>query len=142
MNEMQQRFLDSYLVTANATEAAREAGYSPRTAHAQGSRLLRHPEVSSELEKRQQARAERVGLTADVVLEGLIFEARHAREGSARVRSLELLGKHLGLWAEKRSTTEQHLVVNVEPARMRQVAQRLAAKLGAPGPAPAPAAAD
>ena len=126
MNEKQQRFVDAYLLTANATGAAIEAGYSPKTAYSQGSRLLRHPEVSSALEKRQEARAERVGLTADTVIEGLLHEAHHAREGSARVRSLELLGKHIGLWDEKRATSEQHLHVNVTPEEMRRVALRLA----------------
>ena len=126
MNERQQRFADAYLVSANATAAAVEAGYSPKTAYSQGSRLLRHPEVSSALEKRQLARAERVGLTADIVVEGLLYEAHHAREGSARVRSLELLGKHIGMWDERRSTTEQHLHVNVTPEAMRRVALRLA----------------
>ena len=91
--------------------------------------LLRHPEVSSALEQRQQARAERVGLTADTVIEGLLYEAHHAREGSARVRSLELLGKHIGMWDERRTTTEQHLHVNVTPQEMTEVARRLSTAL-------------
>ena len=64
-----------------------------------------------------------------MVIEGLLYEARNAREGSARVRSLELLGKHIGMWDERRSTTEQHLHVKVTPEEMRRVAQRLALEL-------------
>ena len=63
------------------------------------------------------------------MIEGLLHEAHHAWEGSARVRSLELLGKHIGMWDEKRSTTEQHLHVNVTPEKMRDVARRLALEL-------------
>jgi hypothetical protein len=34
-----QKFVSEYVETGNATEAARLAGYSPRTAYSQGSRL-------------------------------------------------------------------------------------------------------
>lgn len=43
----QRRFALEYLVDLNATEAAKRAGYSPRTAYAQGSRLLKHAEVAA-----------------------------------------------------------------------------------------------
>ena len=35
-----QKFVSEYVETGNATQAARLAGYSPRTAYSQGSRLL------------------------------------------------------------------------------------------------------
>jgi phage terminase small subunit len=38
-------FAARYLATGNATQAARDAGYSPKTAYAQGSRLLKKAEV-------------------------------------------------------------------------------------------------
>jgi phage terminase small subunit len=38
-------FAARYLATGNATQAARDAGYSRKTAYAQGSRLLKHAEV-------------------------------------------------------------------------------------------------
>ena len=40
-----QKFVSEYVETGNATEAARLAGYSPRTAYSQGSRLLTFVEV-------------------------------------------------------------------------------------------------
>ena len=36
----QQRFVDEYLIDLNATQAAIRAGYSPKTAQEQSSRLL------------------------------------------------------------------------------------------------------
>ena len=36
----QQRFVDEYLIDLNATQAAIRAGYSPKTAQSQSSRLL------------------------------------------------------------------------------------------------------
>ena len=40
MTPKQQRFIEEYLVDHNATQAAIRAGYSPRTAPVQASRLL------------------------------------------------------------------------------------------------------
>jgi hypothetical protein len=39
-SKKQRRFVDEYLVDLNATQAAIRAGYSPRTAQEQSSRLL------------------------------------------------------------------------------------------------------
>jgi phage terminase small subunit len=36
----QERFVDEYLVDLNAKQAAIRAGYSPKSAHVEGSRLL------------------------------------------------------------------------------------------------------
>lgn len=49
-----QLFVQSYLANGhNATEAAKTAGFSPKTAYAQGSRLLKRVEVQSMLAKAQ-----------------------------------------------------------------------------------------
>ena len=45
LNPRQRRFALEYLLDLNATDAAKRAGYSPRTAYQQGSALLKHPEV-------------------------------------------------------------------------------------------------
>lgn len=47
-----QKFIDEYIIDGNATEAAKRAGFSPASAHGQGSRLLKNPEVKFEIEKR------------------------------------------------------------------------------------------
>lgn len=43
-------FPGQYVETGNATQAARLAGYSPRTAYSQGSRLLTFVEVQQAIE--------------------------------------------------------------------------------------------
>lgn len=48
----QQLFLDDYLIHFNATRAAKNAGYSEKTAYSQGQRLLKHVEISSHIEVR------------------------------------------------------------------------------------------
>ena len=45
-----QKFVSEYVETGNATQAARLAGYSPRTAYSQGSRLLTFVEVQQAIE--------------------------------------------------------------------------------------------
>ena len=70
-DDRRQRFIVEYLVDQNATQAARRAGYSERTAHAQGSRLLRNAGIADAIRQRQAARLERAELTADRVIEEL-----------------------------------------------------------------------
>ena len=52
MNERQKRFVDFYIQTGNASEAARKAGYSERTAYSIGEENLRKPEVRAEIDRR------------------------------------------------------------------------------------------
>ena len=47
LTEKQQRFADEYIRLGNATEAARLAGYSPKTAYRIGAENLRKPQVKS-----------------------------------------------------------------------------------------------
>lgn len=68
----QQRFVQEYLVDLNATQAAIRAGYSPRTAKAQGSRLLTNVAVKQAIDAALAARAERVEIKADDVLRELL----------------------------------------------------------------------
>ena len=53
----------------NATRAAQAAGYSPKTAKQQGSRLLKNPEIQSAIAAARAKQAVRTGITADQVLE-------------------------------------------------------------------------
>lgn len=53
------RFVESYVTHGFGGRAAREAGYSPDSAHAQSTRLLKQPEVQKLIaERRKQAFAE------------------------------------------------------------------------------------
>lgn len=47
LNIRQQKFAEAYAVHGNATKAAKEAGYSDKTAYSQGSRLLKDGDVRS-----------------------------------------------------------------------------------------------
>src|SRR5271155_943246 len=64
----QARFVEEYLVDANGKAAAIRAGYSPKTAEVQASRLLRSPKVRVPFEDAMQARSKRTEVTADRVV--------------------------------------------------------------------------
>jgi Phage terminase, small subunit len=71
----QQRFVDEYLVDLNATQAAIRAGYAPKSAFVQGSRLLSLAKVAEAVSKGQAKRQERTQIDADWVLQRLAVEA-------------------------------------------------------------------
>ena len=69
MNERQKRFVDEYIISANATEAARRAGYSASSACSIGERLLRNVEVREAIDARlKEIKTERT-MEAQEVLE-------------------------------------------------------------------------
>lgn len=67
----ERRFVEEYLVDLNATQAALRAGYSARSARAQGGELLQRPKVAAAIAAAQSARAARTQLAADEVLRNL-----------------------------------------------------------------------
>jgi len=71
MSPKQRRFAEEYLVDLNATQAALRAGYSKGCAGTHSLRLLRRPDVAAFVAEAQAARAERIGLTADRVVNEL-----------------------------------------------------------------------
>ncbi|WP_353623123.1 terminase small subunit [Salinisphaera sp. G21_0] len=60
----QRRFVDEYLIDQNATRAAIAAGYSPKTARVQGSRLLANADISTEIRARQNKLSRELNITA------------------------------------------------------------------------------
>jgi hypothetical protein len=68
-------FVEAYLANGgNATEAAKSAGYSPKTAYQQGPRLLKDVQVATELRARAQGLAKKYELTTDMVVRSIVQE--------------------------------------------------------------------
>ncbi|WP_257285863.1 terminase small subunit [Endozoicomonas sp. SESOKO1] len=65
MNVKQERFVNAYLMDGNATRAAREAGYSERSAHTQGNRMLKNDEVLNAIAERTDALQQEALITAE-----------------------------------------------------------------------------
>lgn len=71
----QLRFIEEYLIDANATQAAVRAGYSTRTANQQGPRLLENPVVLAAIDAAKIDRSEKLKIDAEWILQRLVDEA-------------------------------------------------------------------
>lgn len=133
LRERQKRFVEEYLVDLNATQAAIRAGYSEKTAMEQGYQLLQKTSVQKAIEEAQNKRLERIQISQDEVIRRLLENAdiasgkkaivltqiRKSEDGeivgddvaqfvyepSSVNKALELLGKHLGMFANKVDVT-------------------------------------
>lgn len=125
MTEMQKRFVDFFIQTGNAAEAARRAGYSVKTAKIIGKDNLANPLIQAAIQKRlKDMESERVA-TAREVLEFLTSVMRGEIEeeltfvvgtgkgfskidkthskllGKDRIKAAELLAKINGMFITK-----------------------------------------
>ena len=111
MTPKQARFAREYLLDLCGAAAARRAGYSHRGARNAAYRLLRIPEVRIAIDEQEKQRAMRTQLRSDQVigeLKAVAFSEGSDESGAAvklasKLRALELLGKHLGLFEGKGS---------------------------------------
>ncbi len=108
----QERFCQEYTIDLNATGAARRAGYSEKTAHVQGPRLLANVRVAARTDQLRKEAAKRSEITTDRVLQMLIDsygDAKAANQHGPAVRAAELLGKHLAMFVDRQITGEETL---------------------------------
>ncbi len=148
LSAKQQCFVDEYLIDLNATQAAIRAGYSPKTAREQASRMLSKASISAAIACAMAERSKRTGITQDRVLEELAkvafikltdivddtgkikadatdedraciesikykrtdtdtgFSEEREVKASPKLKALELIGRHLGMF-ESHSSKEQ-----------------------------------
>lgn len=118
LNDKQMKFVEALLIDPNVTRAALKAGYAKVSAHSQGHDLLKHPEVSRALEEGRRARAERVRVEADWVLDRLLDvvekcmqdvpvlghdgepTGEYKFDSAGANRALDMLMKHMGMYAK------------------------------------------
>jgi phage terminase small subunit len=151
----QQRFVDEYLIDLNATQAAIRAGYSERTARAIGAENLTKPDIAAAIDAKRMKVAEKAELSVAWVLERLRAVAERCMQSepvldkrgepvmvetsagdlapaftfqaAAANRSLELLGKHLGMFPDKvEHTGKDGGPIQTEELGERDVARRIA----------------
>lgn len=111
-DERHERFVEEYIIDRNATQAAIRAGYSPKTAGASGSRLLRNVNIAKAIKDAQQRMSERCKIKADDVLNGIsrcTQKAEEAEDYRTALKGYELQGKHLGLFVER--TENKHEIM-------------------------------
>lgn len=141
LNRKQTLFTQEYIIDMNATQAALRAGYSKNTAYVVGPRLLDHVGVKKEIERLIALRAEKVGIDAEWVLKNLVDVANRCMQGipvydkegkptgewrfepNAANRSLELLGKHIGMFTDK-IQTDNRTTIGFEESLLNLIKKR------------------
>lgn len=102
MNQRKRAFCEAYLISGNATDAAREAGYSPRSARSIGQRLLTFVDVQEYLERRNQEIS--AANTAQMEEVRQFWTATMRDENmkpTDRLKASELLAKTYGAFLER-----------------------------------------
>ena len=100
MTGKQEQFLTEYLKDFNGTAAARRMGYSEGSARTTAYRFLRSPKLKEAL-ARELAKPSPTRVIAE--LQAVAFAEGSDENGSAtklasKLKALELLGRHLGLF--------------------------------------------
>lgn len=133
------------LVFAGKTQADAyvEAGYQAkdrRAAYREASRLRQRPEIEARIVELQNARASAFILSKDWVLEQMVDAHDQAAEDgnhSARIRSLELLGREKGAFTERKDIMlrdfSQMTSEEIEEFLARQRTQGIAPEAGERG---------
>ena len=100
----QQRFVEEYLIDLNATQAYIRAGFSEKLANTNAAKLLQNTTIAKAIEDARKEVSEKALITTEMVVQGLLNEAKDLSEGStqsARVSAWAHLGKHLGMFKDK-----------------------------------------
>lgn len=102
MNQRKRAFCEAYLISGNATDAAREAGYSPRSARSIGQRLLTFVDVQEYLERRNQEISAANTAQMEEVRQFWTATMRDENMKPAdRLKASELLAKTYGAFLER-----------------------------------------
>ena len=72
LNNRQKAFAEEYIIDFNGARAARDAGYSEKTAREQASLILTNINIQAYMKHLMEKRAERVELTQDMIVKELM----------------------------------------------------------------------
>ena len=95
----QERFYQEWRKDRNATQAAKRAGYSEKTAYSQGQRLLKKAEIRKRIAADTAKTAEKAGMSVQSVMEEIgdaCKLAKRRKNVNALMRGLEMKAKHVG----------------------------------------------
>jgi phage terminase small subunit len=133
LNARQQLFVAHYLKHKNATEAAKAAGYSAKSAYSTSSRMLENAEIKAAIQEKVQNLVDKLGIGPEYVLNSLKEVAERCKQGipveefdpvskqmvktgewkfehQGANKALELIGKFQKMWTDK---TEHSLDPNI-----------------------------
>lgn len=134
LTEKQKRFADYYIELGNATEAAKRAGYSHKTAKSIGQENLTKPAIRNYINHLIAEKDEARVAKQDEVLSYLtaVMRGEHKEEvlrgvgegaqtiddmdvsAAQRIKAAELLGKRYGMWTDKQEIDVKGAVTFVD----------------------------
>ena len=94
LNDKQELFVQHYILTRNASEAAKAAGYSERSAYNQGYRLLQDEAVQQRIYDAEQEMTTDVNVISE--LENQYSYAKGHGHTNSAIKALEILSRVRG----------------------------------------------
>lgn len=138
LTEKQRRFADEYIRLGNASEAARNAGYSQKTAFRIGQENMQKPAIKAYIDKRLDELKKESIAEQDEILQFLTKVLRGQAKGTElvglgmgeqaveqvpptvaeRTKAAELLGKRFAMWTDKHDVDVQGAVQFIDDIGM------------------------
>lgn len=124
MNHKRKIFVSEYAKSGNATESAKKAGYSDRTAYSTGQRLLKNAEILKEISKIQNDALENAEMSVTDVVNLVKGIATGGKSETVRLRAMDMLLKYLGAYND-----DMKLILKMNDAELGKLADKLIEKL-------------
>tara|TARA_R110002049_G_scaffold5437_1_gene37619 strand:+ start:51 stop:458 length:408 start_codon:yes stop_codon:yes gene_type:complete len=127
LNDKQELFVQHYILTRNATEAARAAGYSEKSAHNQGYRLLQDSEVQQRVYDAEQEMSTDVDVISE--LENQYSYAKGHGHTNSAIKALEILSRVRGNKSNDDDILNTDKIINDIQNSMRIIGKKEMQKL-------------
>lgn len=121
LTQRQQRFVDEFIISGNATQAAIKAGYSKKTAKQMGTENLAKPAIKAAIDRRnEEIQSSKTADMTEVmeyltsVMRGKETESVATAKGvydgipvgaKDRIKAAELIGKRFGAWTDRKEVS-------------------------------------
>tara|TARA_Y100000296_G_C5077818_1_gene208288 strand:- start:243 stop:650 length:408 start_codon:yes stop_codon:yes gene_type:complete len=99
LTDKQERFAQAYVLHRNATEAAKAAGYSARSAYNQGYRMLKNDIILERISDLEQELVTNIDVINEI--ENQYTFAKNAGHTNSAIKALELLSRIRGAKSDK-----------------------------------------
>ena len=126
MKESYLVFVRHYLKTNNATQSAIAAGYSKRSAHDQGHKLLNNAEIQKAIEKEQEKRRKEFNIrhSPESIMDDffrLQKKAEEAGQFNAATNAATARAKVQGMFVARSLVETRNLDLNSEEVRLKVI---------------------
>ena len=115
LTERQERFAQAYIIHRNATEAAKAAGYSLKSANNQGYRMLKNDEIQERIADLENELVTNIDVIQEI--ENQYTFAKANGHTNSAIKALELLSRIRGAKSDKKiDLSKEGLQANIVDA--------------------------